>query len=168
MTCMSRNLKMAISRNLSSLAHLIQCPKASLIINEKTAAAKSCSTLYILNCTNDLFLSTQTITHSHPFFCMYRCRSISCGTWTNCKNQVCLPLMCKFNHFADFLISQTHNSLSLRNSVKVQTIAVHCFQQCFHNLRTLNSGHLKTILSSIFETLFRSGHIIGISTRHTN
>ena len=163
--CMSGNLEMAILRNLTGFTHLIQYPQATFVIDQESTAAKPCGALYILDGSDDLLLSTQTITHPHAFFRVDRGGGIGRCTGADCKNQVGLILMGKVHHLGDILIRQAHDALGLGNTMEIQAIAVHCLQKSLHNLRSLNAGNLKAVLTTISKPFGAGRQIIGIASR---
>ena len=76
--------------------------------------------------------------------------------------------MSQFHHLSDLFIRQAHDTLGLGDAVQVQAIAVHRFEQCPHDLRTLDPGNFKPVLTAIFESLLRGRQVIGIATGKTN
>ena len=168
MACMGGYLEVTVCRNLSCFSHFVERPKAALVVNKESAAAKSCSSLNILYCTNDLLLTAETISHTNALLSVNRGRGICSRTRSDSKNKICLPLMCQLHHLADVLVCQTHYSLCLSNSVQIKAIAVHCLQQSLHYLRALYTGNLKTVLSAVLEALLRCGQIVGVSPGQTD
>ena len=79
------------------------------------------------------------------------------------EDQVSFILVGKLYHLTDFFISQAHDTLGLGNTVQVQAITVHGFEQCSHDLRSLDSWNLKAILTAISKTLCAGRQIVGIA-----
>ena len=86
MTCVSGYLEMAILRNLTGFTHLVQYPQAAFVIDQESPAAKPCGALHILDGSDDLLLSAQTITHPHALFRVDRGGGVGRCTGADGKN----------------------------------------------------------------------------------
>ena len=166
MSRMGRYLKMTVRRNLSCFAHFVQCPQASFIINKEATASETSGTFHILYGANNLLLTTQTIPHTNTLLRMYRRRRVRGCTGADGKNQISLPFVGKLHHLTNLLICQTYNTL--RHTVQVQTVPIHCLQKSLHYFRALNSGNFKAVLATIRKSFFRSRQIVCIPSGETD
>ena len=164
---MGGNLEMAVLRDLSRLAHLVQDPQAALVIDKETSAAEPGGALDVFDSPDDLFLSAQAVTHPDAFFCVDGGGSVGRRPGSDGENQVGLPLVGELNHFADLRVGQAHDALGLGDTMEIKSIAVHGFEEGAHDLWPLDSGNLKAVLATVLKTLLRIGQVIGVAAGET-
>ena len=79
-----------------------------------------------------------------------------------------LPFLGILYHLLYLVVREEHNALGLGDTVNLDAIFIQSLKKGFHGARALNARHLKAVLTAIRKTLFRSGKIIKIASRHTN
>ena len=151
---MCRQFKLAVRRNLTGPACLIQYPQAAFIVHDKMAAAKCRCTLHFFYRTYDLFLSAQAVSHPLSLRCMHRCTRIRRRARTDRQYKLYLILCCQIYHLCDLFICQCVNSFCLCHTMYVKVIFIQFFQKCPHRLWSLDPRHLKPVLCSVRKAFF--------------
>ncbi len=160
------HLEFAVGRDVTALSGFIQSPEKSFVIDEETAHSECGGPADFFDAAGDLLLSAKAVAHPLPLFGLDGGGGVRSRPGAAGQNKLDLPFPGIFNHGLYLIVREEHDALGLGDPVYLDAIFVQGLEKGLHRAGTLDAGDLETVLTAVFESFFRCGKVVKISSGH--